>query len=73
LSALSKVIWNLQIQDFIAPQRLCVTCAHFRPFVNMDTTNPHRCELLNTSYGAMGLRLNCPEHEEVPDEAVAAQ
>jgi DNA-binding MarR family transcriptional regulator len=73
LSALSKVIWNLQIQDFIAPQRLCVTCAYFRPFVNMDTTNPHRCELLNTSYGAMGLRLNCPEHEEVPDEAVAAQ
>jgi DNA-binding MarR family transcriptional regulator len=62
LSALSKIIRNLQEQGFIAPQRLCITCTHFRPHVNTDAANPHHCELIGQSFGAVGLRLNCGEH-----------
>jgi DNA-binding MarR family transcriptional regulator len=68
LSALSKIIRNLQEQGFIAPQRLCVTCQHFRPHANSDAANPHHCALIGQSFGAMGLRLNCGEHVAAPAE-----
>jgi DNA-binding MarR family transcriptional regulator len=61
-----KTIRALQEAKAIAPQRLCVTCRHFRPFAHEDAELPHHCALVDAAFGGRHLRLDCPEQEEAP-------
>lgn len=63
LTSLTKIIRQLQDQGHIAPQRMCVTCSHFRPFAHADAAQPHHCAFVDAAFGAADLRLNCPDHE----------
>ena len=68
LRALTKIIARLQDEGAISPQRLCVSCKHFRPFAHGDGAKPHHCALIDRAYGDLGLQLNCPDHERAdPD------
>jgi DNA-binding MarR family transcriptional regulator len=65
LVGLIKIIRALQESGDISPQRMCVTCAHFRPYVHKSTTNPHHCAFIDTAFGAASLRLNCADHGDL--------
>jgi DNA-binding MarR family transcriptional regulator len=62
LVALVKIIRALQENGDISPQRMCVTCEHFRPHAHKDAANPHHCAFIDTAFGAASLRLNCADH-----------
>jgi DNA-binding MarR family transcriptional regulator len=62
LVGLIKIIRALQENGDISPQRMCVTCGHFRPHAHKDTANPHHCAFIDTAFGAASLRLNCADH-----------
>ncbi|WP_435103520.1 MarR family winged helix-turn-helix transcriptional regulator [Arhodomonas sp. AD133] len=63
LTALIKVIRNLQLAGEIPVNRLCVTCHYFRPYAHADADTPHHCAFVDAPFGAHHLRLDCPEHE----------
>lgn len=64
LELVIKTIRALQEAKAIPPQRLCVTCRHFRPFVDADPLLPHHCALVDAAFGGRHLRLDCPEQQE---------
>ncbi len=73
LRGLIQVIRALQEAGAIAPQRLCVTCRHFRPHRTNDPETPHFCALVGAAFGDRHLRVDCAEHEAAaPDQAAAA-
>lgn len=67
LQLIIKTIRALQIAGAIAPQRLCVTCRYFHPFVHEDAEAPHHCAFVDAAFGPTALRLDCGEHEPLPD------
>lgn len=64
LMGLIKIIRALQESGDISPQRMCVTCEHFRPFAHPDSAIPHHCAFIDMAFGASALRLNCADHTE---------
>jgi DNA-binding MarR family transcriptional regulator len=71
--ALSKTILSLQRQGAIEPQRLCLTCRFFRPYVHSDAEKPHHCAFVDAPFGDASLRLDCGDHEEAgPGEEAPA-
>jgi DNA-binding MarR family transcriptional regulator len=72
LRSLVKIIRTLQVNGDIPPQRMCVTCRHFRPFAHVEAVNPHHCAYVDAPFGDRHLRLNCAEQEEAPAEQRAA-
>lgn len=71
--ALSKVVLGLQQAGAIEPQRLCLTCRFFRPYVHSDAARPHHCAFVDAPFGDASLRLDCGDHEEAdPGEGAAA-
>jgi DNA-binding MarR family transcriptional regulator len=62
-----KTIRALQIAGAIAPQRMCVTCRYFRPNAHEDKRAPHHCAYVDAAFGAEGLRIDCDEHEALPE------
>jgi DNA-binding MarR family transcriptional regulator len=68
LRALLKVLRALQESNDIRPQRMCVTCRYFRPYVHAEGPHPHHCDLVGAAFGDRALRLDCPEQEEAPLE-----
>jgi DNA-binding MarR family transcriptional regulator len=58
-----KMIRQLQASGLIAPQRMCVTCRHFRENAAPQTTSPHFCNFVGAPMAERHLRLDCPEHE----------
>lgn len=71
--ALSKMILALQQSGAIEPQRLCLTCRFFRPFVHSDAEKPHHCAFVDAAFGDASLRLDCADHEEAgPQEKASA-
>jgi DNA-binding MarR family transcriptional regulator len=70
LSALTKVIRGLQEKGFISPQRMCLTCEHFRPYAHSDAALPHHCAFVDAPFGTAGLRLNCADHALAPPGAI---
>ena len=62
LVGLIKIIRALQENGNISPQRMCVTCEHFRPHAHSDAANPHHCAFIDAAFGASSLRLNCADH-----------
>lgn len=66
LRTLVKLIKSIQDRGEIPVARMCVTCAHFRPYVNQDSERPHHCELVKADFGDRLLRIDC--QEQVPAE-----
>lgn len=64
LKSLMKMIRALQQAGAIAPQRLCVTCAYFRPYLHDDAAAPHHCAFVDAAFGDAALRLDCGDHVE---------
>jgi DNA-binding MarR family transcriptional regulator len=58
-----KMIRQLQQRQLIAPQRICVTCRHFRENVAPGTSTPHFCALVGAPMGDRHLRVDCAEYE----------
>ncbi|MEF3367265.1 MarR family winged helix-turn-helix transcriptional regulator [Methylocystis sp. 9N] len=67
LALFINLIRNLQLEGAIAPQRLCVTCRHFRPYAHDDANAPHHCAFVDAAFGGAALRLDCPDHEEAKE------
>lgn len=67
-----KLIHALQESGAIVPQRLCVTCRHFRPGAHAGQPKPHHCAFVNAAFGTDDLRLDCGEHEPADPAAQAA-
>jgi DNA-binding MarR family transcriptional regulator len=62
-----KTIRALQVAGAIAPQRMCVSCRYFRPNAHEDQRAPHHCAYVDAAFGAEGLRIDCDEHEALPE------
>jgi DNA-binding MarR family transcriptional regulator len=54
------IIHHLQKAGIISLQRMCFTCAHYRP---NHPQGQHYCNLLNIKLENKDLRIDCPEHE----------
>lgn len=63
LIVLTKIIKQMQEQGHISPQRMCVTCTHFRPYAHADSAQPHHCAFVDAAFGASDLKLNCADHD----------
>lgn len=72
LALLLKTIRALQIAGAIPPQRMCVTCRHFRPHVHADADAPHHCALVDAAFGPRHLRVDCAEHDPAAEVDAAA-
>lgn len=72
LRMLLHLIRGLQQARAISVQRMCVTCRHFRPHAHVDAAHPHHCAFVNAAFGDADLRLDCDDHDAVPDEEAAA-
>lgn len=71
LRGLVKIVRTLQEQGAIAPQRICVSCVHFRPYVHADAARPHHCGFVDAAFGEAALRLDCADQQPAPDAAAA--
>lgn len=65
ITSLIKIIRTMQDAGDISPQRMCVTCAHFRPFMHRGTDKPHHCAFVDAAFGPPDLQLNCPDHDMI--------
>lgn len=63
LGLVVAMIRQLQQRQLIAPQRICVTCRHFRENVMPDTGTPHFCTFVGAPMGERHLRVDCAEHQ----------
>lgn len=63
LGLVVKMIRQLQQRQLIAPQRICVTCRHFRENVAPGTSSPHFCAFVGAPMADRHLRIDCAEHE----------
>jgi DNA-binding MarR family transcriptional regulator len=68
LRTLIKLIRSIQERGEIPVARMCVTCTHFRPYVNQDSERPYHCALVNADFGDRLIRIDCNEHEPAPHE-----
>ena len=65
------LIRALQIAQAIPVQRMCVTCAHFRPHAHDDAARPHHCAFVDAAFGDAALRIDCGDHEDAAEEDLA--
>ncbi len=63
LGLVVKMIRQLQQRQLIAPQRICVTCRHFRENAAPGTATPHFCAFVGAPMAERHLRVDCAEHE----------
>ena len=69
--ALIGLIRALQVARAIPVQRMCVTCAHFRPHAHDDADSPHHCAFVDAAFGDAALRIDCGDHEDAAEEDLA--
>jgi len=72
LRSLVTLIRTMQVRGDIAPQRMCVTCSHFRPYAHEGEQLPHHCAYVDAPFGDQHLRLACDEQADAPPEQQAA-
>lgn len=65
------LIRALQIAQAIPVQRMCVTCAHFRPHAHDDAARPHHCAFVDAAFGDAALRIDCGDHEDAAEKDLA--
>jgi DNA-binding MarR family transcriptional regulator len=58
LSALLKLIYELNKSGVITIQRMCFTCIYYEA-----SKSKHYCNLLKTKLAETEIRMDCPEHE----------
>ncbi|MHB8916319.1 MAG: MarR family winged helix-turn-helix transcriptional regulator [Thiobacillus sp.] len=63
LDLVIKMIRQLQQRQLIAPQRICVSCRHFRENVAPGTSTPHFCAFVGAPMADRHLRVDCAEYE----------
>lgn len=68
LVSLAKIIRTMQDNGDISPQRMCVTCTHFRPYAHKDLRKPHHCAFVDAAFGDPELRLNCADHAQADQD-----
>lgn len=71
LITLVKMISQLQQNDAIPIQRMCVSCRYFAPFAHSDAARPHHCHFVDAAFGQRDIRIDCREHE-IADPALRA-
>ena len=63
LRILIKLIRRLQDDGQIVPQRMCVTCVHFRPNAHpQNAAGAHHCAYVDAPLSEFDLRIDCPDH-----------
>lgn len=67
-----KLIRSMQMSGAIAPQRMCVSCSHFRPNHHPGAEQPHRCAFVNAAFGNWDIRVDCGDHATVGPAAQTA-
>jgi DNA-binding MarR family transcriptional regulator len=70
--ALVKMVRSLQARGRIPVARMCVGCRFFRPFAYADEGAPHHCAYVDAPFGDKELRIDCADHEPLPDEEADA-
>ena len=74
LRTLVKLIKAIQERGEIPVARMCVTCAHFRPYAHPeDQQRPHHCALVDAPFGDRLIRIDCNEHEAASSEQQESQ
>lgn len=68
LGLLVELIAQLNRVGAIQVARTCPTCRFFQP----DGDGPPRCALLDMALGPGDFRVDCPDHEPLPDDNVGA-
>ena len=68
---LVSLIRALQVARAIPVQRMCVTCAHFRPHAHDDAARPHHCAFVDAAFGDAALRIDCGDHEDAAEDDLA--
>ncbi len=63
LFSLLNIIRHLNRSEIITIQRMCMTCAYYRP---SEGGQKHFCNLLNQNLHVTDLRIDCPEHQLEP-------
>ncbi|MDR5654140.1 MarR family winged helix-turn-helix transcriptional regulator [Ruixingdingia sedimenti] len=71
LRMLTDLIHALQEARAIPVQRMCATCAHFRPHAHDDPARPHHCAFVDTAFGDAALRIDCADHAPAPPDTAA--
>lgn len=64
LDIVSRAILTQLRAGQIPPQRMCMTCRHFRRSARPEAT-PHHCAFLDAPISSFDLRVDCAEHEEL--------
>lgn len=67
LSGLLKMIGALQRSGEIPTSRMCFSCVHFVPLAH-DGPTPHHCQLIDSPIASHEVRVDCPEHEQGPED-----
>lgn len=68
-SYLLKMIRQLQDSGRIPVTRMCNTCRYFQPNAHDSKSRPHHCDLVGVPLGSATIRIDCPEHELVTEDA----
>jgi len=68
MRALTRLVRALQEARAMPVQRMCATCRHFRPHAHADDALPHHCGFVDAAFGDDALRIDCPDHQDAPEE-----
>lgn len=72
LVTLITMIRQLQEENAIPQQRMCVSCRYFSPFAHPQSETPHHCHFVDAPFGQRELRVDCREHEQADPTSRAA-
>ena len=62
LRVVAKIVGFFGETGQMPAARMCVSCAHFRPFVNEEKAQPHSCQFLELALDERALRIECAYH-----------
>lgn len=63
LKSLLDLIYKLQNNNIISPQRMCYSCQYFA--TSGDSETPFYCRLMEKNMTSSDLRIDCQEHQPV--------
>lgn len=63
LKSLMFLIAAFQEKGLIVINRMCISCAYFRPNAHADAHFPHHCAYIDKPLGNAELRMDCPDFE----------
>jgi len=69
LRHLTGLLKSLETVGAIPPQRMCLTCDHFRPAADAGQEGRHHCAALHHAFHDAGLRVDCTSHAPEQDSA----